>query len=458
MIKIGDFSKLAHVSVKTLHHYGDLGLLKPAHIDRYTGYRYYTLDQLAQLNRILALKELGFSLEQITQLLNEDLALEEMRGMLRLKQMELARAVTAEQARLDSVERRLQQLALDGHPPQHEIAIKEVPSQTALSARVVAASEEAILPARHSLQTLLQNHLERAHLKPATPWFALVSDQPYTETDLEVELAIGVQMRPQQRAGDWGHGPVQLLELPATASMASVIHSGESATLANTYAQLYGWTQAHGYQVAGPYREIYLPESGITPSPGLHTETGFVELQCPVQRASIPPSIISNKDRKEYIMEPKIVNKPAFKAIGMSYVGKNEHGEIPQMWGVFNSRATELEELNTNGSCCYGLCFSNPAGGAAEGEFEYVAAFEVADDQSIPKDMVYREVPGYKYAVFTHHGKLDTLGQTYEYIYNTWLPQSGYEVHPDKFDMELYDERFEIGSDTSEFDIYVAVK
>jgi DNA-binding transcriptional MerR regulator len=57
MIKIGDFSKLAHVTVKTLHHYGELGLLPPAHIDRYTGYRYYSLEQLPRLNRILALKE-----------------------------------------------------------------------------------------------------------------------------------------------------------------------------------------------------------------------------------------------------------------------------------------------------------------------------------------------------------------------------------------------------------------
>ncbi len=160
MIKIGDFSKLAHVSVKTLHHYGEMGLLKPAHVDRYTGYRYYTLDQLSRLNRILALKDLGFSLEQVTQLMDEELSLEEMRGMLRLKQMELARSLAEEQARLDSVERRLVQLTHEGHPPDQEIAIKDVPAQTALKARVVAVNEEAILPARNSLQTILCNHLE----------------------------------------------------------------------------------------------------------------------------------------------------------------------------------------------------------------------------------------------------------------------------------------------------------
>jgi predicted transcriptional regulator YdeE/DNA-binding transcriptional MerR regulator len=455
MIKIGDFSKLAHVSIKTLHHYGDLGLLKPAHVDRYTGYRYYALEQLPRLNRILALKELGFSLEQVIQLLDEELSLDEMRGMLRLKQMELARSVADEQARLASVERRLLQLAQEGRPPEREIAIKEVGAQTALSARVVAAREEAIFPARESLQVLLRNHLERARLKPTSPWFALVDNRAYAESELEVELAIGIQPGKRLSSGDWGSTPVQLLDLPAVERMASVIHEGENATLVNAYTQLYAWTQSNGYQVAGSYREIYLPETGVSISPDTDLGTGFTELQCPVQRASIPISIQSPQAQKESKMEPKIITKPAFKAVGMSYVGKNEGGEIPQMWGLFNQRDKEIPAVEN--SCAYGLCFSNPEG-AAEGEFEYVAAFEVADDQNIPEGMVYREVPKYKYAVFTHHGKLDKLGETYEYIYNTWLPQSGLEVHPSKYDMEVYDERFIPDSDDSAFDIYVAIK
>ena len=179
MIKIGDFSKLAHVSVKTLHHYGDLGLLMPAHIDRFSGYRYYTLDQLAVLNRILALKDLGLSLEQIAQLLHEDVSTAEMRGMLRLKQMELASQVEEEQARLRRVEQRLRQIEQAGHTHEAEVALKQVPAQTALVAQVVAASEEFIAPARHSLQALLRNQLDRAGIKPAGPWFSLMDDLPY---------------------------------------------------------------------------------------------------------------------------------------------------------------------------------------------------------------------------------------------------------------------------------------
>ena len=84
MIRIGDFSKLSRVSIKTLRYYDEMGLLKPVSVDRFTGYRYYEFDQLPQLYRILALKELGFSLEEIGHLLDSDLSVEQMRGMLKL--------------------------------------------------------------------------------------------------------------------------------------------------------------------------------------------------------------------------------------------------------------------------------------------------------------------------------------------------------------------------------------
>ncbi|MBN1666180.1 MAG: GyrI-like domain-containing protein [Anaerolineales bacterium] len=455
MIKIGDFSKLAHVSVKTLHHYDELGLLKPAHVDRYTGYRYYQLEQMARLNRILALKDLGFALEQVAQLLDEELSTAEMRGMLRLKRIELAEQVQHEQARLASVERRLRQLEREGRPPEREIALKEVPAQTVLTARTVAASEEALFPARQSLQRLLQNQLERARLKPATPWFALVPDLPFGESDLEVELAVGVQLQAGQRADDWGSSPIRLRQLPAISQMASLIHADDYSTLPAAYTQLYAWTQANGYQITGSCREIYLTEDEARAAPFSGPLPGMTEVQCPVAPASIPLSILSPAERKEQIMEPKIVTKPAFKAVGLSYVGKNQAGEIHQMWTAFNRRSTEIPSSNT--SCCYGLCFSQIPE-AAEGKFEYVAACEVADDQHIPHGMVYREVPAYKYAIFTHHGKLDKLGETYGYIYNTWLPQSGQQVHPDKFDMEVYDEDFCMDSDESKFYIYVAIQ
>jgi len=90
--------------VKALRYYDQIGLLKPASVDRFTDYRYYSFEQLPRLNRILALKDLGFSLEQIARLLDEGLSPAQLRGMLRLRQAEIRQQVKEDQERLVRVE------------------------------------------------------------------------------------------------------------------------------------------------------------------------------------------------------------------------------------------------------------------------------------------------------------------------------------------------------------------
>jgi predicted transcriptional regulator YdeE/DNA-binding transcriptional MerR regulator len=455
MIKIGDFSKLAHVSVKTLHHYGRLGLLKPAHIDRFNGYRYYTIQQLSRLNRILALKDLGFSLEQVTRLLDTDLSTAEMRGMLKMKQIELAERLEAEHARLARVEMRLQQLEQEGKHPQNEVVLKDVPAQTVLVAVARTNSVEDVPTKRRELQVLIQDRLERARLRPYSPWFALVDELTYQEDNLKIEMAVGIKPSANTKPGDWAGSPVKLRQFPAVANMASLIHQGEYNTLVQAYTTLFAWTQASGYRFEGAYREIYLPEKGISALLPNNEGVCLTEIQCPVKKAGIPLSIISPHSKQEDIpMKPNFVSKEAFKVVGISYVGKNENQEIPKLWEEFNPRMKELKNAEY---CCYGACFGDVEG-AADDEFEYIACVAVESTPDIPEGMVMREIPAHKYAVFTHHGSLETLHDTYEYIYNTWLPQSGYELDG-KFDMEMYDDDFNMDDwDNSKFYIYVAIK
>ncbi|MDL1909078.1 MerR family transcriptional regulator [Chloroflexi bacterium CFX6] len=104
MIRIGDFSKLSRVPVKTLRYYDEMGLLEPVEVDPFTGYRLYEYSQLSTLNRILALKDLGFSLEEIGRLLDDGLSVEQMRGMLRLRETEARQRVREEAERLERIE------------------------------------------------------------------------------------------------------------------------------------------------------------------------------------------------------------------------------------------------------------------------------------------------------------------------------------------------------------------
>src|SRR5262245_3543335 len=104
MFRIGDFSKLSQVSIKTLRFYDEIGLLKPTYVDSFTGYRYYTASLLSRLNRILILKELGFSLEEIAPMLEGDLPVMQVREALQVKREELERRIDEERQRLGRID------------------------------------------------------------------------------------------------------------------------------------------------------------------------------------------------------------------------------------------------------------------------------------------------------------------------------------------------------------------
>ena len=119
MYRIGEFSKICRVPVSALRYYSDIGLLPPVAIDPDSNYRYYDAAQLPRLNRILALKDLGLSLEEIGLILNDELSAAELRGMLRLKQAEMGQAVAEQQAQLARVESRLRLIAFTAFDIHH---------------------------------------------------------------------------------------------------------------------------------------------------------------------------------------------------------------------------------------------------------------------------------------------------------------------------------------------------
>src|ERR687894_1600024 len=127
MLSIGHFAGHGHVSVRMLRHYDAIGLLRPAHVDRLTGYRSYDAGQLSRLNRIVALKGLGFTLQQVLSILDDEVSVEELRGMLRLRQTELQSQIASDTARLAQVEARLQILEKEGAMSADDVQIKRIP-------------------------------------------------------------------------------------------------------------------------------------------------------------------------------------------------------------------------------------------------------------------------------------------------------------------------------------------
>ena len=270
MFKIGEFSKLSQVAVKTLRYYDEIGLLKPAEVDRFTSYRYYSAAQLPRLHRILALKDLGLSLAQVARLLDGDLPPEQIRGMLRMKQVQLQQQVQEEQDRLARVERRLRQIEQEGVMSTQEVVLKKVPAMTTAVVRGVVPTYSDV----SQLYGELFAHLGQHRIRPVGPPLAIYHDPEYRERDVDIEAAVEV-------AGSVPEGErVKGRELPAVEEMACLVHQGGYHTIGDAYTSLMAWIEANGYTICGPNREVYLqgPETDRDPS------TYVTEVQVPVEK------------------------------------------------------------------------------------------------------------------------------------------------------------------------------
>jgi DNA-binding transcriptional MerR regulator len=273
MFRIGQFSKLCRVPVSTLRYYSDQGLLPPAEIDTFTGYRYYSLDQLPRLNHILALKDLNLSLEQIATLLDEAPEVAELRGMLRMKQIEIEQDIAEEQARLERVAARLKQIEEEGMMPPYEVVLKQVEPQHVLSIREVIADSSGVPTL---LMTVYGEMMQRGIESVNTP-MTIFHDPEFKQSELDVEIAIPVEETVKEPIPLEGGRTIQIGELPPI-SAASVVYEGEYDQLDSPYATIGRWIESNGYKIVGSPRELYL-------RPPSEEHAALTEIQYPVERA-----------------------------------------------------------------------------------------------------------------------------------------------------------------------------
>lgn len=268
MLKIGDFSSLAQVSVKTLRYYDERRLLSPARVDSETGYRFYSVSQLSRLHRILALKDLGFSLEQIAKCLEEKVTAEQMRGMLLLRQAEQQARVEEEHDRLGRLQSRIRLIEQETSMPQ-EVILKEVPKQWIASVRETIPNYPSVGQLYPRLFTGLGPAM--AHM---TMCVALWHDPEHKESGVDAEA--GVYLQTPVEPGDG----IRVYELQ-DCTAASVIHAGSYQRLPEAYDALLRWVASNGFQVAAPIRELYLHSS----MPVRQDDVSYVtEIQVPVSK------------------------------------------------------------------------------------------------------------------------------------------------------------------------------
>jgi DNA-binding transcriptional MerR regulator len=273
MFTIGDFARHGRVSVRMLRHYDATGLLRPAHVEPATGYRYYTAAQLTRLNRVIALKDLGFTLQQVQDIVDERISTEELRGMLRLRQAELEAAMSAAAARLVQVEARLRSIESEGHMPTNDVVFKNISAIRVAELTATAASFESgdIGPVIGPLYDELFRALGEAGITPAGPGVAYYDDAPEGGGRITVHAAVQV-------AAPLQDGAFRVLDLPPVDQAATTVHRGSMDTVLPTAQALARWIDDHGYRSAGYPREISLecPDN---------RDDWVTELQAPVTRA-----------------------------------------------------------------------------------------------------------------------------------------------------------------------------
>ena len=278
MFQIGEFSKIARISTRQLRHYDEIGLFKPLHIDPQTGYRYYSAEQLPQLNRILALKDLGLTLDQIARLITENISAEEIHGMLTLKKAQIEQALQDELVRVRGIEERIYQIETEGVLSDDDVVLKRAPAQKYLSVREVVPTIRNGFALMYEIHRLLPHQTERGILGQ----FALTFHSEGFETEqVDVEMGYLLDGNFLDNIPLSDGRRLTIRTLPPIEKMATLARVGIFNDHIGHYGAVGMWIERQGYEVAGVGREVFI-EPFI---PG-HEDTAVVEIQIPVRHAA----------------------------------------------------------------------------------------------------------------------------------------------------------------------------
>jgi len=271
MLKIGDFSKLTRISIRMLRHYDEIGLLKPDSVDNFTNYRYYSAAKLSAANRITALKDMGFSLAVISEIMSQYHDAEQLKKYLQIKLAEVKEQSGQIQYRLNLLETTILKLGKDDTIMKYDVTLKEMPKR-------YVASLRKIIPTYQDEGTLWNQMSEEigCNLQMANPSYSLAvfHDEGYKENDVDVEIQIAVQ-------GQYKNTENVIFKTVEPVKMASAVYKGSYDQITEVNEAVAAWVSDNGYDYNGPMFNIYHVSPGHDPNP----ENWVTEVCYPVKKA-----------------------------------------------------------------------------------------------------------------------------------------------------------------------------
>lgn len=246
MYQIGLFSKINHITTKTLRHYDEIGLLKPDYVEPVTGYRYYTNDQLPKLHRILALRELGLSLGDIKKVIEDPVSIE---VFLNMKERELTESIKQETRRLNEVKNWISRIKGENIMNYSPI-IKELPAAIIASMRTVVPSYDSYFEVVPKMGEEMKRQGAKCQ-KPAY-CFTIYHDGEYSDKDIDVEICEAVVEAREDS------DLVKYRSIEGVPTAVCVLHKGPYRTIGEAYAFLFQWIEENNHEVADNPRESYI--------------------------------------------------------------------------------------------------------------------------------------------------------------------------------------------------------
>lgn len=266
MLSIGAFAQIGQVTHRMLRHWDTAGLLVPAHVDEFTGYRSYDPSQLERLHRIVALRQLGFGLDDISAILAQGVGADRIAALLRIRRAEVEQEHRLAAARLVDVERRLHLIEKEKHMSQIEIVQKPLPAVRLAAIRTVVAEQPAVAevvgPSFDAVAEVIGD--ECGALTTPIAQYRTLPDG--------MEVVAGYSYFGPAADG------IEIIELPAEEDAVCGVHLGSMERIAESWHAIHTEVVARGLVHAGPCRELYVRAVGDDQSDWV------TELQQPVAR------------------------------------------------------------------------------------------------------------------------------------------------------------------------------
>ena len=258
MLKIGDFSKLARISIRMLRHYDKLGLLVPKNTDNFTSYRYYSEDQLPIAARINALKDMGFSLATIGEILKHYDDQEALVQFLAVKQAEVQEEADEAAHRLLLLKTAIQRLRKDENAMNYDVTLRVLPERYVASLRQVIPSydQEGIL------WNLMMAETAPLNVRMADDYcgLAVFHDEGYKESDVDVEIQGSVK-------GTYPNTEHVVFKTVPPIEYASATFKGTYERLTAVHQAVANWVRDNGYEFNGAMFCIYHVSPAQTSNP-----------------------------------------------------------------------------------------------------------------------------------------------------------------------------------------------